>query len=64
MTIDGILKILRARIETEGSQMAVARNLGVSPQYLSDVLRRQRSPGEKILEPLGLKRQVFYVEGK
>lgn len=64
MTIDGILKILRARIETEGSQMAVARNLGVSPQYLSDVLRRQREPGEKILEPLGLKRQVFYVEGK
>lgn len=64
MTIDGILKILRARIETEGSQMAVARNLGVSTQYLSDVLRRQREPGEKILEPLGLKRQVFYVEAR
>lgn len=35
---------------------AVARQLGVSPSYLSDVLSGRRAPGPKILETLGLEK--------
>jgi transcriptional regulator with XRE-family HTH domain len=58
MVMDPI-KILKARIAKQ-SGSAVAKELGVSPAYLSDVMRGKREPGPKILEPLGLVRVVTY----
>jgi transcriptional regulator with XRE-family HTH domain len=53
---------IRARVKELGSQRAVANELRVSVQYLNDVLRGRRDPGDKLLKGLGLQRQVDYVE--
>ena len=50
---------LRKLTET-ATQTEVARMLGVSSQYLSDVLNSRRTPGKKILAALGLERVVGY----
>lgn len=43
-----------------GSQKAVAKKLKISQQYLNDILRGRREPGDKILKPLGLKKVISY----
>lgn len=53
LTEDDVIERLRARLGTE-SQKEFAEGAGVSPQYLSDVLLRRRSPGGLILGELGL----------
>jgi transcriptional regulator with XRE-family HTH domain len=53
------LSILRERVESK-SQRAVAQELGVSPQYLCDVLAERREPGKSILDALGLEKKVSY----
>jgi len=47
----------RCRLST---QAAVARELGISPAHLSDLLRGNRSPGPKVLKKLGIERVVEY----
>ena len=51
---------LRERVEGS-SNAEVARELKISPQYLSDVLNDRKKPGDKILKALGLERLVVYV---
>ena len=43
-----------------GSQAAVARRIGVAPQFISKVLDGQSPPSDKILAALGLERIVVY----
>ena len=57
-----IILILKTMSYFYGSQKALAKILGVSEQYLSDVIRHRRYPGKKILEPLGLSEtKTYYV---
>lgn len=44
------------RIEARGSQKAVAEELGISPQYLSDILNGRRSVSDRVAEALGMER--------
>ena len=44
----------------DGTQKAAAERLGVSQQYLSDVLNEAREPGPLILAGLGIERVVTY----
>lgn len=60
MNTNQVLNLIRGRIGN-GTQAEVAKLWGVSPAYLCDVLRGHREPGERILKPLGLKREVRYV---
>lgn len=53
---------MRRRIRAAGSQKAWAQAIGVSEAYLSDVLNGRRDPGESILGPLGLRKEVRYVK--
>jgi DNA-binding transcriptional regulator YdaS (Cro superfamily) len=55
-----IIQIIRERIG-KGSQRDFAQLLGVSPSYLSDVLKGRRDAGPKVLAALGLKRVVSYL---
>ena len=64
MTTAHVLARLRREVRLAGSQMALARRIGVSVSYLSDVLRRRRQPGDKILAPLGLARRASYQPTK
>ena len=52
---------LRERVG-KSSQVEVARELGVSPQYLHDVLKDRRQPGKKILAAMGFERLTVYVK--
>lgn len=56
-----LVALLRRRAKRAGSQQALAEMLGVTPAYLSDVLAGRRAPGPKLLQALGLRRQVAYV---
>jgi len=53
---------LLALVGAAGSQKAAADKLGITPGYLSDLLRGNRKPGEKLLVKLGLKRTIVYSD--
>lgn len=55
-----LLFLLEERVARDGPS-AVARSLGVSRQYLSDVRNGERKPGPKILAGLGVTKEVRYV---
>ncbi len=57
---DSVRVILEARIDSEGSQEAAAKWLGVSGAYLCDVMNKRRAPGPKLLKRLGIRRKVMY----
>lgn len=59
MTSDAVRQLLRTRVREWGDQLRAATQMGVSPQYLSDVLRG-KEPGPAILRALGLRRVVSY----
>lgn len=67
MTEAELRVILKARLAAAGdnAQRDVARALGVSPSYLSEVLSEKMPPGPKLLAGLGLVKVVSYepVEG-
>lgn len=50
--------------EETGGVRALAKALGVSPSYVSDVLNGRRAPGPPFLAALGLKKVVVYVSVK
>lgn len=54
-----VLKELEAR-RGDGSWMKLAAKLGFSRAYLSDIVRGNHQPGERILAKLGLKRVVVH----
>lgn len=61
ITLDDVRQMLRDKSDGAGSQKALAAQLGVSPQYLGDVLNGKREPGESILEALGLRKVACYA---
>ena len=53
------LAMFRRHVEAAGGVRALARKLGLSAAYVSDVRLGRRSPGPSILKPLKLKRVVI-----
>jgi transcriptional regulator with XRE-family HTH domain len=61
----GVIEILRKRlVELNNNRAELARQLGVTRQYLSAVLNGNYKPGPKIYEALGLEREVRFVKAK
>lgn len=60
MNREQIVEKLYAMVEKVGSQAAVARELGVSPAYLNDILQGHRRPGKLILGALKLEAKTIY----
>ena len=52
---------MRSRIGAAGSQVAYAGRIGVSPQFLSDVLNGRRDVPAAVLTDLGLRRITRFV---
>lgn len=50
---DQLIALLKSRIRTAGTQKTFAKQIGISPQYLSDVLAGRRMPNRQILKALG-----------
>ena len=62
-TQDSLIELLlKKQLQELGSQKALAKKLGISPQYLNDILNCRREPGKKILSQLGLKKTTLYVK--
>ncbi len=62
MTVNDVINLLHEQVQLCGySQKTVAFNLGISAQYLSDILNGRRMPGNKVLRGLGLIKRVDYV---
>lgn len=58
-----VLRQLERRIQEAGSLCGAARDLGISPQYLSWVLSGRRQPGRKVLNALGIsKAPMYYID--
>jgi transcriptional regulator with XRE-family HTH domain len=60
MDREQLIAKLKHLAEKAGSQAALAKELGVSPSYLSDVLNGLRQPGISLLAPLGLESITEY----
>ncbi len=58
--ISAVIAELVELVKRQGSQKQAAKFLGISEQYLADVLRGRRAPGKKVLEALGLQKVVVY----
>jgi transcriptional regulator with XRE-family HTH domain len=57
------LEALKSRLETE-TDAELARYLGVSRSHIGRVLKGEAKPGAKILDEIGLKPLVVYVDNK
>ena len=64
MTSAQVRQLLLAQSQKIGSQAALAKQLGVSAVYLSDVIRGKREPAETICAALGIERVVTYRKMK
>lgn len=60
MTKTEFMLFLHDKIREAGDQKTLAKQLGVSQGYLSDVLLGRREPADKILTCLGLRRVVTF----
>jgi len=60
-THEQLLLAIVAIVRSCGSQKAAAEHLGVSPQYLSDVLMCRRDIGAKLAKNFGLRPCTIYV---
>lgn len=61
LTEEEFLSLIRDDVQAEGSQKALAKKMGVSAAYLSDVLGGRRSAGDKILRRYRLRVVTNYV---
>lgn len=62
LTLEDVIAILSRRCAEVGSQRAFAEANNISPQYITDVLRRKREPGQMILGALGLQKVTSYTQ--
>lgn len=53
-----IVKELEKHVRKSGSQKASAASLGISTQYLNDLLRGRREASDNVLSKMGLRRVV------
>lgn len=58
------LQILAKEVKRAGSQKQLAAELGISTQYLNDLLRGRRDFSDKVLKKLGLERRVVRRNGR
>ena len=55
ITSDELLNLLRDK-QGDRTQAELAKEIGISPAYLSDVLAGRRDPGPSVLDFLGIEK--------
>ena len=53
-----VIRILERHVREAGNQKKAAELLGISAQYLNDLLQGRRDPSDNILEKLGLEWKI------
>ena len=60
ITQEKALNIIREMVASEGTQVAVAKKLDISPAYLTDILMGIRPISDNVARKLGYKRVTVY----
>ncbi len=60
MTDTKVIQLLK-QLQGAKSQKEFASEIGISAAYLCDIYRGFRAPGERVLQKLGLQKNVEYV---
>ena len=55
------LEFLSKEVMAAGGQTLYAVKVGISKQYLNDILKGRKEPGMKLLKAIGYKKIVTYV---
>lgn len=58
LTEDEVYQRLAEAVQRAGGVRAYARQLGVVPSYISDLIHKRRTLSDRILEELGLERHI------
>jgi hypothetical protein len=61
---DAIVEELRLLVSSMSTQAALAKRIGITPAYLSDILAGRRHPGPVVCKFLKIKAVVVYVDGE
>lgn len=61
LTESQVLTLIRESVTACGSQKQAASCMGISPQYLNDIVQGKRDISEKVAAYFGLKRVVTFV---
>jgi plasmid maintenance system antidote protein VapI len=64
MVIADPVKVLRRLVKTLGTQRAAAAGLGISVNYMSDLINGRRDCSDRILAKLQLKRVIVTTRRK
>lgn len=56
-----VVKMVAAACDRAGGQRVWASENGLSPAYVTDVLKGRRDPADSICRALGLERRVIFV---
>lgn len=59
MNQEQVIDLMKRR-QGQRSAKEFAEELGISPQYLSDIYLSRRDPGPAVLEKLGIERETVY----
>lgn len=59
-----VVEELRLMADSMSTHAALALKIGITPQYLADILQKRRAPGPKVLRFLKLRAMRVYVEDK
>ena len=63
ITYEKAIELIRGIVKEEGSQLAAAKRLDISPQFLGGILKGNRSISDKLahrLPPTGYRRVIFF----
>lgn len=61
LTQDGIIAYLRSILELHGTQRDLAARVGVSEQYLSDILSGRRDVSDEFAQKIGFRRMIRFA---
>lgn len=56
--------MLARHVKRAGNQKEAAKALGISAQYLNDLIQGRREPSDAVLEKLNLRRVIVRVKAK
>jgi len=59
-----LLELIKRFVEKHETQRAAASALGISPQYLSDILSARRPPTDSVLAAIRIERVTTYRKAK
>lgn len=60
LDLDGVVARLQKSVNAAGGQKAWATKHDISPQYVCDVLKFRRLPGDKITNAIGLEKALLW----